>query len=77
MSGLPGRNISCDLHMEHLNCEVKNGIATLGTGKIEKAILRSGRTLGTISPVLYQYDKINSISDYETRHKQATQNRYA
>ena len=74
MSGLPRRNILCDLHIDH---EVKNGIATLGAGKTEKAIIRLGRALGTISPVLYQYDKINSITDYETRHKQATQKRYA
>ena len=75
VSGPPGRNISSDLHMEHLNREVINGIAALGSGKTEKAILSLGKALGTISPVLYQFDKINNITNHQTRHKSANQKR--
>ena len=34
---LPGYNISCDLHMEHLNRIVKMSIDGLGAKKTEKA----------------------------------------
>ena len=36
--GLPGHNVSCDLHMEHLNREVKASIVGLGPNKSQKAI---------------------------------------
>ena len=34
--GQCGRNISCDLHMEHLNRVVKTAIKGLGTNKLSK-----------------------------------------
>ena len=44
-TGLPGHNISCDLHMEHLNREAKTAIKGLGANKSQKAILRTGRAI--------------------------------
>ena len=47
--GLPGHNISCDLHMEHLNKLVKVSIEGLGANKSEKAIKRVAKAMGALS----------------------------
>ncbi len=39
--GLPGHNISCDLHMEHLNRVAKTAIERLGSNKSEKGNFKS------------------------------------
>ena len=41
----PGHNISCDLHMEHINKVVKVVIEGLGANKSEKSIKRVQRQL--------------------------------
>ncbi|XP_019861291.1 PREDICTED: uncharacterized protein LOC109589693 [Amphimedon queenslandica] len=71
-SGFPGRNISADLHMEHLNREVKSCIAFLQSNKSEQAIVRIGKAIGTLAPVLEQFDSINDIETHHTRHKTAS-----
>ena len=55
--GLPGRNISCDLHIEHLNRLTKTSIAGLGANKSEKAIIRTGKTVGALSSTIENLDK--------------------
>ena len=55
--GLPSHNISCDLHMEHLNREAKTAIQGLGTNKSKKAILRTGKTIGILTYKLAKFDK--------------------
>lgn len=62
MHGLPGRNISCDLHMEHLNREVKTAIKGLGANKSQKAVLRTGKAIGVLTDNLTNFDEDNSIS---------------
>ena len=59
--GRPGKNIPCDLHMEHLNQFAKEAIKGLGANKTEAAIVRVGRALGTIAPVLDNFDDDNNI----------------
>lgn len=54
--GRPGKNIPADLHMEHLNRLVKEAMKNLGANKTEKACERIGKALGTIRPVLHQFD---------------------
>ena len=71
VNGIPGHNISADLEMEHLNREVKNGIVVLGSGKTEQAIIRLGKAIGTIAPILQQFDKINCVADHHSQHKAA------
>ncbi len=53
--------------MEHLNREVKSCIAS-GFGKTEKGLIRLGKAIGTISPVLQQFDKISGVEHHATRH---------
>ena len=60
--GLRGRNIPCDLHLEHLNRMCKYAISDLGVNKTETAIKRVGNALGTLSPVLQQFDLDNRLS---------------
>lgn len=62
--GLPGRNIPADLHQEHLNRVVKEAIRGLGANKTERAIARVGKALGTVSPVLDQFDNDNGVQHY-------------
>ncbi len=47
--GLPGHNISCDLHMEHLNRLVKVSIEGLGANKSEKSIKRVAKAMGVLT----------------------------
>jgi hypothetical protein len=60
---------SCDLHLEHLNRICKNAISDLGVNKTETAIARVGKTLGTLSPTLEQYDLENRVPDSSGTHR--------
>ena len=73
--GLPGRNISSDLHQEHLNRVCKDAVRGLGTNQTERSIGRVGKALGTLSPVLDQYDQVNRVPDYSGMHKKPTSDR--
>jgi hypothetical protein len=58
--------------MEHLNRELKSDVSALGTGKTEQAIVCLGKAIGTVEPVLRQFDKINGIQEHNTRHKRTS-----
>ena len=59
--GHPGKNIATDLHMEHLNRIAKDAIKGMGTNKTEKSVMRVGRAIGTITPLLANFDEENCI----------------
>lgn len=59
--GRPGCNISCDLHMEHMNRIVKTCIQCLGANKSEKAIVRAGKSMSSLMKVLEQFDEDNDV----------------
>lgn len=46
-----GKNISADLHMEHLNRVCKDAVTYLGANKTPNAIVRIGKAVGTISNI--------------------------
>ena len=54
--------------MEHLNRTLKSGIGALGSNKTEGAIVRLSKAIGTISPVLENFDD-NGIHHHHTRGK--------
>ena len=54
--GRPGKNIPCDLHMEHLNRDCKTAIAGLGANITDKAVQRVGRCVGEMVNVTDNYD---------------------
>ena len=43
--GRKGKNIPCDLHIEHLNRECKESLITLGSNLTDNAIQRVGKSL--------------------------------
>lgn len=55
--GLPGHNISCDLHNEHLNKAVKVAIEGLGANKSKKAITRVAKAIGVLTEVTDSFDE--------------------
>jgi len=64
--GLPGHNISCDLHMEHVNRMVKIAIEGLGANKTTKAIAKAAKAIGVLSEITESFDLkvgINAPSD--------------
>ncbi len=60
MNGKPGMNIAGDLH----TC-----IRAQGVNRTAKAIQRTGRAIGTISPLLDQFDEDNSITHSSSRQE--------
>ena len=67
--GHPGKNIEADLHVEHLNSVAKQSIKTIGPNKTQKAIERLGIAIGTLAPVLTQFDEDNDIAENSGAHK--------
>ena len=66
--GRPGKNIPCDLHMEHLNREAKKCITGLGANITDEAVQRIGRSIGHIVKVLKHFDDINDIKQPSSQH---------
>jgi L1 cell adhesion molecule like protein len=66
--GLPGHNISCNLHMEHLNRVAKVAIEGLGHNKSKKAIERVGKAIGTITSSLDKFDSTNNVPAESGHH---------
>lgn len=69
-SGFPGHNISCDLHMEHLNRVVKTSIDGLGANKSQKAIVRVGKSVSSLVKIVEKFDSetnVTKVSGYHTK----------
>ena len=54
---MKGRNIPCDLHMEHINCLCNDAVYGLQANKTASAIVHVGKSLGPLSHLLEQFDK--------------------
>ena len=66
--GRPGKNVSCDLHNEHLNRECKDSIAGLGANITDRAIQRVGMSLRATRKILERFDKVNGIPPLSGYH---------
>jgi len=66
--GRPGKNIPCDLHLEHLNKEAKNSLMGLGSNITDEAVRRVGKTIGHTVHILKNFDKVNEIKEPSGRH---------
>ncbi len=64
-----GCNIPCNRYLEHLNRLCKDSVRNLQANKTVKAIVRVGKTLGTIAPVLDNYDNVNNVTHASGHHK--------
>ena len=68
--GRPGRNIPVDLHMEHMNKLAKGAIRfTGGANMSERAVSRVGKGIGTLSPVLDNFDEVNNVATSTSSQK--------
>ena len=68
MHGRPGHNISCDLHMEHINRLVKVAIDGLGANKSKKAIGRVAKAMGVLSETTKSFDSTVGITAPSGKH---------
>ena len=67
--GRQGRNISLDLHMEHLNRLAKDAIRNLKSNKTTRSISRVGRAIGTLAPLLDNFDEDNSVPSTSSKYR--------
>lgn len=75
--GREGRNVSCDLHMEHLNREAKRGITGTGSNITDESVRRVGKSIGQTVNILSNFDAINGTREPTGRHsKRSTEKAY-
>ena len=67
-SGLPGKNIPCDLHMEHLNCEYKTSLCGLGSNITDHSVQIIGKCLGKTTKMMQHFDEISGITPQSGSH---------
>lgn len=70
--GTVGHNISCDLHVEHLNRETKTAIKCRGANKSQKAIIRTGKAVGVLTDTVAKFDDDNKITPESGKHAAAS-----
>ena len=66
--GGAGKNISCDLHMEHLNREIKSSIAGQGSNVSDQSFVRAGKCLKKHVAIQQQFDVENRVSSQSGKH---------
>ena len=67
--GRTGKNISCDLDMEHLNRECKCSIgSSIGANITDTAIQRVGGSLRSSTQIIQNFDSINNITQSSGHH---------
>lgn len=54
--GRQGCNVSCDLHIEHLNQRLKGVIRNLGANQTKKAINRASKCIGVVDSICQATD---------------------
>ena len=62
----PGKNILCDLHLEHLNREVKNAFGGLSSNITEQSVKRIGRSIKGLSSLSHTFDHTNHVTTPST-----------
>ena len=70
--GKQGRNVSMDLHMEHINKECKQAMGSLGSNIGEKAVGRIGRSIGEVMKVTQNFDSVNKVREESGHHPRRT-----
>lgn len=66
--GMTGKNISCDLHMEHLHRELKTAIAAMGSNVTDASIVRAGKSLQKHIAIENQFDSENTVRTPSGKH---------
>ena len=68
VSGKPGHNIACDLHLEHINCACKFAIAGLGANTTPQAITRVGKCIGPLMKICTHFDEVFGLHTLSSAH---------
>ena len=63
-SGKPGKNVPCDLHMEHLNRRLKGMMHNVHSKNPENAIDRIAKSIGTVDHVCRVIEEENKAQKY-------------
>lgn len=66
--GRPGKNIACDLHMEHLNREAKSFMGGLGANICNQSVTRIGRALKPLITAMENFDKQHQVPTESGNH---------
>ena len=66
--GLPGCNVPCDLHMEHLNRRLKKVIHSMGANVRPSAIVKAGKALGPVDHLCQVFEQETSHSRQSNYH---------
>lgn len=66
--GRPCKNVSSDLHMEHLNRLCKSAITGMGSNVTEPSVQRIGHAIKYLSDSMTNYDNHHGISDESGKH---------
>ena len=73
--GRPGRNIPMDLHMEHLNRELKEGMRHLSSNINAASVIRIGKALRKLIDFRDNYDKCTNVSKLTGHHMPRSKNK--
>ncbi len=73
--GRKGKNIPGDLHMEHLNCILKGCTHGQRSNQDDKAVVRVSQALGSLVPVLNNFDQVHKVPDLSGAHNRKNEER--
>ena len=68
-SGIRGRNISQDLHLEHLNCFLKDLLKNLGTNQDQENAKRIAHSVKNLRTIVQNFETANHITKKYNSHK--------
>ena len=66
--GVPGANIPCDLHMEHLNRRLKTVIRNMGANKSSSSIKTAGKAIGAVYHVCEEFEAQTANQIHSDHH---------
>ena len=66
--GRPGKNVSMDLHMEHINRACKEAMGSLRSNISDKSVDRVGKCISGVMKITKQFDAENSVPQVSGRH---------
>ena len=70
--GGKGKNVSCDIHMEHLNKICKECVRELGSNKTISSIEQVSKSIGIIDSIMTVFDSENGIDSRSGTHKKVS-----
>ena len=66
--GYPGKNIPCDLHMEHLNRRLKRVIRGMGANVTPQAIQQAGKSIAAVHRVCEIFESQTATTNTDDHH---------